>query len=160
MKYLIVIKVLLLSLAACQQEKKDNPVHGDWIKGSKQEQLDIIEKQFRGFDMAMVETGYRYQELYWAGQDENWDYARYQTEKIRKAIENGLERRPKRAKSAAHFLTVSLPDMEQAIEQRDTLVFNKSFNLLTNSCNNCHAMEKVLHFTVKKPLFKQSPIRK
>lgn len=41
--------------------------------------------------MPMVEKGYRDQELYWAGQDENWDYADYQIEKIRKAIENGLE---------------------------------------------------------------------
>lgn len=53
--------------------------------------------------MAIIETGYRYQELYWVGQDESWDYADYQIEKIRKAIENGLECRPKRAKSSEHF---------------------------------------------------------
>jgi len=53
--------------------------------------------------MAIIETGYRYQELYWVGQDESWDYADYQIEKIRKAIENGLERRHKRAKSSEHF---------------------------------------------------------
>ena len=42
----------------------------------------------------MVETGYRYQELYWAGQDENWEYADYQLEKIKIAIENGLDADP------------------------------------------------------------------
>lgn len=63
----------------------------------------------------MVETGYRYQELYWAGQDQNWEYADYQIEKIKIAIENGLERRPKRAKSAEHLLTYILPEMKKAL---------------------------------------------
>ena len=158
MKWSMFIITLLL-LWSCRNNQEQS-AQGKWIKGTEQEKLETIENQFRGFDMAMVETGYRYQELYWAGQDENWDYADYQIEKIRKAIENGLERRPKRAKSAEHFLTVALPKMEKALEKRDTAVFNKNFQLLTNSCISCHAMENVPHFAVKKPLYRQSPIRK
>ena len=158
MKWLISITALLL-LCSCGNNQEQN-AQGQWIKGKEQEKLETVENQFMGFDMAMVETGYRYQELYWAGQDENWEYADYQIEKIRKAIENGLERRPKRAKSAEHFLTVALPEMEKALEKRDTVVFNKNFQMLTNSCISCHATEKVPHFTVKKPLYRQSPIRK
>lgn len=158
MKWSVSIIALLL-LWSCGNNQEQN-VQGKWIKGTEQEKLKSIENQFRGFDMAMVETGYRYQELYWAGQDENWEYADYQIEKIRKAIENGLERRPKRAKSAEHFLTVALPEMEKALEKRGTVVFNKNFQMLTNSCISCHATEKVPHFTVKKPLYRQSPIRK
>jgi hypothetical protein len=158
MKWSISIIALLL-LWSCGN-KQEQSAQGKWIEGTEQEKLETIENQFRGFDMAMVETGYRYQELYWAGQDENWEYADYQIEKIRKAIENGLERRPRRAKSADHFLTVALPEMEKALEKRDTVVFNKNFQMLTNSCISCHAMEKVPHFTVKKPLYRQSPIRK
>lgn len=133
---------------------------GKWIKGTEKKKIEIIENQLRGFDMAMVETGYRYQELYWAGQDENWKYADYQIKKIRKAIENGLERRPKRAESAKHFLTVALPEMKKAVEKRDTAIFNKKFQTLTNGCLGCHAMERVPHFIVKKPLCRVSPIRK
>ena len=158
MKWSISIIALLL-LWSCENNQEQN-AQGKWIKGTEQEKLETIENQFRGFDMAMVETGYRYQELYWAGQDENWEYADYQIEKIRKAIENGLKRRPKRAKSAEHFLNVALPEMEKALEKRDTVVFNYNFQMLTNSCISCHAMEKVPHFTVKKPLYRQSPIRK
>jgi hypothetical protein len=69
--------------------------------------------------MAMVETGYRYTELYWAAQDDNWGYADYQIKKIRTAVENGLERRPKRAASAETFLKVMLPAVEEAITRRD-----------------------------------------
>src|SRR3989337_341058 len=99
MKNIYLLLVLFL-LNACDKAKENNTTQGNWIKGTEAEQIKTIEKQFRGFDNAMVETGYRYQELYWAGQDQNWEYADYQLEKIKTAIENGLERRPKRAKSA------------------------------------------------------------
>ncbi|MDV3854902.1 hypothetical protein CMT56_17045 [Elizabethkingia anophelis] len=157
MKYLTILFILSF-FSACNQ--KHEAVQGQWIKGNEQEKLETIENQFRGFDMAMVETGYRYQELYWAGQDENWEYADYQLEKIQKAIENGLERRPKRTASAQHFLTVTLPQMNEALKKRDTVVFNKNFQMLTNSCVSCHTMEKVPFFTVKTPVERQSPIRK
>ena len=104
MKQLFIL-ILSFGLFACNQQKHIETAQGDWIKGTETEQIKTIEKQFRGFDNAMVETGYRYQELYWAGQDQNWEYANYQIDKIKIAIENGLERRSKRAKSAEHFLT-------------------------------------------------------
>ena len=135
-------------------------MEGKWIKGSPQDQINTIEHQFRGFDMTMVETGYRYKELYWAGQDQNWGYALYQTEKIEKTIKNGLQRRPKRAESAAFFINEILPKIKAGIQSEDTAVFNQNFKLLTNNCNACHAMEDVFYFTVKNPIDRPSPIRK
>ena len=105
MQKLILLSIILLTLGCKSKDEKN--IEGNWIKGDKQSQIETIEKQFRGFDMTMVETGYRYQELYWAGQDENWDYAQYQIEKIRKTLKNEFERRPKRAKSAEVFLNNS-----------------------------------------------------
>lgn len=150
--------ITALFLAACNYDRQE--ASGDWIKGSEKERIRTIESQFRGFDQAMVETGYRYQELYWAGQDTNWDYAKYQLEKIELTIKNGLQRRPKRAPSATHFLTNVLPGMQRAISGADTAIFNKSFKVLTAGCNSCHAMEKVPFFTVNIPTERQSPIRK
>ncbi len=156
---------LLALMIACEEqpgnEAHENPAHqGEWITGTEEEQTRIIEKQFRGFDNAMVETGYRYQELYWAGQDENWEYAAYQLEKIRLAIDNGLVRRPKRAKSAEHFLSFVLPEMQKAVGDRDTAAFREKFEMLTMNCNNCHKMENVPFFNVQTPSVRQSPIRK
>ena len=158
MKFYITTILLILVIGACKEPT--NKAQGSWIKGTNQEKTEIIEKQFRGFDLAMKETGYRYQELYWAGKDENWEYAAYQVEKIRKAIENGLERRPKRAASAEQFINETLPEMGRAVMSRDTVVFSRAFRTLTLSCNNCHTMEKVPFFTVKEPVYRQSPIRK
>jgi len=149
---------LLFLLLACGGQGEEM-VEGDWIKGSPKEQIDIVERQFRGFDMAMVETGYRYQELYWAGQDENWDYANYQLKKLNKAIKNGLERRPKRAESAQYFLSTIIPSLEEVISKENLLEFNESFKTLTVNCNACHAMEKVPFFSVEIPTDRQSPIR-
>lgn len=154
----ILITVLSLILFACNPEKVD--VNGEWIKGTEQEKMKIIEKQFRGFDMAMIETGYRYQELYWAGQDKNWEYADYQLGKIKVTIENGLERRPKRAKSAEHFLNFVLPELKKSIEKKDISVFNEKFETLTINCNNCHSMESVPYFKVQIPDERQSLIKK
>lgn len=142
-------------LFSCEQEQ----AQGKWIKGSEQEKIETIEKQFRGFDNAMAETGYRYQELYWAGQDENWDYANYQLEKLEAAIINGLQRRPKRKDSASQFLTFAIPEMQKTIDNQNRNKFNSDFQLFTNHCNNCHAMEKVPFITVDIPINGQSQIK-
>lgn len=150
--------LLMLLIVSCNNNQSNSK--GDWIKGTEEEKIKAIEKHFRGFDNAMVETGYRYQELYWAGRDTNWEYAKYQLEKIKIAIENGLQRRPRRAKSAEYFLKKILPAMQQSVDSRDTAIFTKEFLTLTINCNNCHAMEKVPFFSVKLPTERQSPIRK
>ncbi len=152
---------LLISLLACNRSDENKPVGAEgWLKGDETQKLETVAKHLRGFDMAMVETGYRYQELYWSGKDENWEYAAYQAEKIRTAIENGLERRPKRAVSAKDFLNVALPQMDSAIARRDTLHFRQAFDALTANCMACHALEKVSFVMVKTPVNRQSPVRK
>ena len=167
MKYiapLILIATVIILVFSCNdvQESTNNEAvgPGGWLKGSSNEKFETVASQLRGFDATMVEVGYRYQELYWAGQDENWDYASYQVEKIETTLKNGFERRPKREKSGTHFLNYVLPEMKKTIESNDTASFNKGFVMLTSNCNSCHTMEKVPFFTIKVPTDRQSPIRK
>jgi hypothetical protein len=131
--------------ASCapQPETTSAVGEGGWLAGTVDEKFQTVAKQLRGFDMAMVETGYRYNELYWAAQDSNWGYALYQVQKIRTAVENGLERRPRRAKSAETFLTIVLPAVEEAIEQRDGARLRESMGPLRSTCNSCHKDEQV-----------------
>jgi hypothetical protein len=130
-------------LPACQPQDNRPAGSDGWLKGDQDEKFNTVAGQLRGFDMAMVETGYRYAELYWAGQDQNWEYADYQVDKIRTAIENGLERRPKRSESAQPFLQTDLPAMKAAIQAQDTVLFRKNFVLLQASCRSCHVKEDV-----------------
>jgi hypothetical protein len=115
------------------------------------DKFNTVAKQLRGFDMAMVETGYRYNELYWAAQDGNWGYAEYQAGKIRTAIENGLQRRPKRAKSAETFLTIVLPAVEEAIKKHDGGLLKERMVTLRSTCNTCHEDEQVEFVHVGEP---------
>lgn len=135
------------------------PPADDWVRGPQAEKFQLVSKHLRGFDMAMVETGHRYSELYWAGQDRNWDYAAYQLDKIRLTIELGIERRPKRAASAQQFLTNAIPPMKQAIEKKNADAFDAQFKMLTLSCNICHAMEQMSFVQIRPPEHRASPVR-
>lgn len=154
----LLLTACLLLLISCANEQYQS-VQGNWIKGTEQEKLDIIEEQFAGFSTSMVEVNYRYHELYWAGQDENWEYADYLLEHLEEAIENGFVRRPERVRSAEQFMTNTIPNMEKAIASRDTLVFNKSFEQLRIDCRSCHDIEKVPFIDVLNPKLQIAPIR-
>jgi hypothetical protein len=130
-----------------------------WLKGATGDQMTAIEKQFRGLDLAMVEIGYRFGELYWAGQDRNWDYAKYQADKVKLALELALERRPKRAASAQPFLTEDLPAVVAAIDAKDAGRYQAALERLRTSCAKCHVAESVPFFTAQFPERRTSVIR-
>jgi hypothetical protein len=128
-----------------------------WLQGSTDERFALVAGQLRGFDMAMVEVGYRYGELYWAGQDRNWGFADYQLEKIGTAIANGLVRRPKRAESA-RMIEGPLAGVREAVETEDPRAFADAFEALTTTCNLCHQAEKMPFVVVREPTIRLSPV--
>jgi hypothetical protein len=139
--------------------RRTTPPPGEWLKGTAGEQFHTVEKQLRGLDVTMAEIGYRFTELYFAGQDGNWDYAKYQAEKIDLALRLAVERRPKRKPSADAFLKEDLPVVQQAIESRDPATFQRAMDRLRSSCMKCHNKEKVPYFTVELPERRISPVR-
>jgi cytochrome c556 len=153
---------VLVLLAAC--DRSPGPAPGpanagdSWIRGDVDQRFAIVARQLRGFDVAMVETGYRYGELYWAGQDRNWDFATYQLEKIETAIASGLERRPKRAASAA-MLAPAVERVRGAVARKDAAAFAEAFATLTQTCNACHVAEKMAFVHVVPPVQRVSPVR-
>jgi hypothetical protein len=106
----------------------------------------------------MVEVGYRYAELYWAGRDRNWGYAEYQLGKIETAIANGVERRPARAASA-RMLEASASTVRSAIERQDGVAMDEAITTLTATCNACHQAERAPFVTVAPPAVRVSPVR-
>ncbi len=46
-----------------------------WLSADAEERRLQLERQLRGFDVAMMEVGHRYIDLYWAGRDANWETA-------------------------------------------------------------------------------------
>jgi hypothetical protein len=93
------VMAVATSCVPTDQADDARPAGSDgWLAGTAHEKFDTLANQLGGFDQTMIEVGYRYIELYWAGQDENWDYARYQIEEMRSAMEKGFVRRPARQK--------------------------------------------------------------
>lgn len=168
MKRRILLPLLLLIVVACTREPSRQgaeetgsaaavPEDARWLlTGTSDERFARVAAHLRGFDVAMVETGYRYGELYWAGQDQNWDYATYQIGKIRTAVRNGVERRPKRGPSA-QMLEGALPGVEEAITAKDPALFAQRFNVLTATCNACHQAERVPFVHVRPSSVRVSP---
>jgi cytochrome c556 len=170
MRVPVATMVMTVLLAGCQggaeptappvQERAD-PVAvgpGGWLRGDTADQLGTVAGQLRGFDVAMAEVGYRFNELYFAGQDRNWDLARYQIEHIGVAIDKGLERRPKRAPSARPFLDQDLPRMEEAVDAEDPERFAAAFEQLRQACMGCHRREDVPFMQVATPQRRLSPL--
>jgi len=136
-----------------------SPTADEWLDGPVSAQLHTVERQLRGLDIAMMEIGYRFTELYFAGLDGNWDYADYQVQKIDLALRLALERRAKRRASSQSFLDEDLPFVSAVIKTRDSAQFREAMDRLRTACMKCHTNEKVPYFTVELPEHRMSTIR-
>lgn len=157
-----IFTVAAISAAAgvAMAQTPDPPSAGGWLAALPEDKrIEAIDRQLRGFDMAMVETGYRYAEMYFAVKNGNWDFALYNAQKLAVAIMNGYERRPKRrANSEALFLKGVYPEVLATIRAKDSSAFEARFDDMTTQCNACHAAENLPFMKVAKPTQKLSPI--
>lgn len=133
---------------------------GGWLAPLAPEaQREAIERQLRGFDVTMAEVGYRYTEMYFGAVAGNWDYASYMAEKLGVALQDGLERRPKRRASAeALFLKSVYPAMLEALKQQDRVLFEGRFDAMRAACNACHIAEDVPFIRVGVPTHQHTPL--
>jgi hypothetical protein len=160
-KYLsILVLATFLSCTNSNTSETSAVGEGGWLSGSDTEKFEEIAHQLGGFSRTMIEVSYRYSELYWAGKDQNWQYADHQLEHLLETLEDGLKRRPIRAESAEDFLKNTIPEMQSAIEAESQEVFMKGFQTLTSGCNACHAKEGESFIQVQIPEIRVSPIRK
>lgn len=142
------------------QELPPRPPAGGWLKSlPPDKQIEAIDRQLRGFDMAMFEVNYRYTEMYFGAIEGNWDYALYTGEKIAWAIMNGFERRPKRRANAEEiFFKEAYPQVLDAIRKKNIALFKERFDVMRAACNACHTAEKVPFIHVGIPAIKQAPL--
>ncbi|KEO74173.1 hypothetical protein [Anditalea andensis] len=148
------------TLIACNNQSKTYPSGSDgWLTGTEEEKFEEVASQLGGFSRTMIEVAYRYSELYWAGQDENWDYADHQLEHLVEVLEDGLKRRPARAESAQDFLQHTVSEMEELIVKEEKVAFLEGFRSLTTACNACHAREGESFIVIREPEFRTSPVR-
>jgi len=159
MKYLLAI---LLSTSCYLSAANNYSTKSNWLLDTNTTELKFkaIQKQFRGFDQAMIEVGYRFNSFYFAIKDKNYDLAHYQWDKIKKAIENGIIRRPKRAQnSKSMFLDTQYNSMKEALNSKDDKRIWKTYESSKMICNACHVSEKVPFIEVINPVYRLQPIQ-
>ena len=77
--------------------------------------------------------------LWFAGQNTNWKLADFEVHEIEEALEDIQKFNNDRmeAKSIS-MINPAMDNVSNASEQKNIHSFTSSFNLLTNTCNNCH----------------------
>ncbi|MCX6052444.1 MAG: hypothetical protein NTZ60_08000 [Campylobacterales bacterium] len=107
-------------------------------------QMEAIQKQFRGFDTAMMEVGYRYAATKKAMSEGNFSLASYHWDKIKTAIDNGTIRRPARKSSSEiFFLDGIYNEFRDALQSKNSVKINQIFTQVAPLCNACHNDQKV-----------------
>jgi hypothetical protein len=154
MRRIAVAVTALFVAAACTPEPREGEGEAEaaWVSGTVDERFQQMGDQLGGFSQSMLEVGRRYEELHWAVQDGNWDYALYQAEKIADATERGILRRPGRAASARSLLLDGpLPDFQEVLASRDGDRIRRGLTELTAACNACHVAEDMAFVVVGPP---------
>jgi hypothetical protein len=133
---------------------------GGWlVRLSPDARPRAIEQQFRGFGPTMAEVAYRYTELYFGGQDGNWDYAAHMIHEMEGALAAGLARRPEHRKNAdALFLKGPLPQVADAVKKKDPELFKSRMEALRAACTACHAAEGAPFIKVGVPTVRLNPL--
>jgi hypothetical protein len=91
-----------------------------------------------GLGVIMHEIGYRFANIYWAGNGGNWGLAQYQLKELLEAQEVAKVTRPQRAPMLKAFEDIHLVPLGKAIEKKDIGQFRRGFTSALNACNACH----------------------
>lgn len=78
--------------------------------------------------------------LWFAGKEENWPLAQFEDDEILEIIHQAetIETTRPEVKLFKSMIYGPLDSIQAAIKSKDTKTFSRSFDILTNACNNCH----------------------
>src|SRR4026209_1638341 len=134
MKGFFFILIIVCATSSCQQSNQN----------ALQQKVDSLEKKIAttykpGFGEFMSSIQVHHAKLWFAGQNQNWELANFELHEIAETLDAIKEYQTEREESKkVDMLTPSLEAVKDAIDKRGPTLFNSSYLLLTNSCNNCH----------------------
>lgn len=134
------------------------PEPNNWLLNAPDDttRFRLLQGQASGFHVAMLVVGQRYQALYDAVADGNFDLAAYQWEKIRETIVAGYQRRPRRQANAdKEFVQRVYEPVLAALRSRDAARARAAFGEARAACMACHEAERVA-FMNDQPLFRRT----
>lgn len=141
---------------AVAQPTPANP--NDWLLNAPDDQtrFRLLQNQASGFHVSMLAVGQRYQAMYDALGDGNFQLAAYQWEKIRELIQTGYTRRPRRQPNAdAEFVGKVYDPVLAAFRSSDAARAWAGFATARTACMACHDAERV-GFMNEQALFRRT----
>jgi len=103
-----------------------------------QKQIDGIMAAIPKFAVPMREVGDRFQNMYFAAEGGNWGLASYMSKYMDKAMNPAKLTKPKEYPAWESFYKDDFAAVNKAIAVEDKAAFNKEFNAVIASCNECH----------------------
>src|SRR5258705_9686970 len=136
MKITFYLFAIMIVASACKQQTESTR--------ALQTRIDSLEQKLAhtykpGFGEFMSSIQVHHAKLWFAGKNQNWELADFEMHEIAESIDAIKEYQTEREESKkVDMLKPSLDAVKDAINKKDSALFNSSYLLLTNSCNNCH----------------------
>jgi hypothetical protein len=127
--------LLALLVAACGQQ--DHQAQLQTEIDSLQQKLDDSYKP--GFGEFMSGIQMHHAKLWFAGTNNNWPLAEFEMKEIREALDDVRKYNTDRPETSnLGLIDPAMDSLDHAIQAHNPTYFRNSFQLLTNSCNECH----------------------
>lgn len=128
--------LLIPGLLSCNHNAEMTKVLQDRIDSLENKIADAYKP---GFGEIMSSVQAHHAKLWFAGKNQNWKLADFEVHEIIEAMEDIRNYQTERKESLLiAMINPALDSMKSAIGQKNPGVFNDSFTLLTNACNQCH----------------------
>jgi hypothetical protein len=136
-------------------EGQDKAPGRDWLLDARtdQERFRRLQVYAGGTDQQMWQMGYRYEQVYRAIVDKNWQLGLYHWGKLRDVFNVALMKRPNRTPNGeAMFLTNEWKLLDEAMKAGDAAAAQKAFLAERQACLACHVAEGMA-FLNNTPIF-------
>jgi len=132
----ILLAILTLVFIACNQSAGNNNVLSARID-SLETKLNNTYKP--GFGEFMSEIQVHHEKLWFAGENENWKLADFEINEIKESLAGIKEYCTDRPESKElGMIDEPMDSINNAVQQKNHVLFKRGFVLLTATCNNCH----------------------
>lgn len=139
-------------------EGQDKPPSNNWLLDARtdEERFRRLQVHSGGTDQQMWQIGYRYEEVYQAIADENWELGTHHWGKLRNVFNVALMKRPNRTPNAeALFLDDNWQLLAAALEAGDAAAAHETFLQERQVCMSCHVAEG-FEFINSTPMFEET----
>ena len=142
-------------VAGLADGQKGKPPSNNWLRDADTdtERFRRLEILLAGTEMAMWEIGMRYEQMYDAIKVDNYDYARFNWEKIKGRSNSALMKRPGRTVNMEGMLLDSTwQTVDDGLKTKDPIKAREAFATARQICMGCHIAEQMSFFN-QHPMF-------